>query len=161
MHASGGPATDAPLSTEDAVAMQKLQLNEAQWARILAENNSMPTMHHHAPSASGNASPHQQVAYLLSLEGDEPNPKWTWWETTLDALDVATRRAERREDNRFIPVARASIGAWCFHDVLARSGDDRMTKRYEETMEAVRRATPCLRTGETKEERLFLLGHRV
>ena len=82
-------------------------------------------------------------------------------ETTLDALDVATRRAERREDNRFVPVARASIGAWCFHDVLARSGDDRMTKRYEETMEAVRRATPCLRAGETKEERLFLLGHRV
>ena len=82
MHASGGPATDATLSTEDAVAMQKLQLNEAQWARILSESNSMPTVHQ--PSASGNASPppHQQVAYLLSLEGDEPNPKWSWWETT-------------------------------------------------------------------------------
>jgi hypothetical protein len=93
MHASGGPATDATLSTEDAVAMQKLQLNEAQWARILSENDSMPTMHHHAPSASGNASPHQQVAYVLSLEGDEPNPKWSWWETTLDALVQSSQPA--------------------------------------------------------------------
>lgn len=82
-------------------------------------------------------------------------------ETTLDALDVAMRRAENHEHNRFVAVARASIGAWCFHDVLSRSGDDGMTKRYRDAMDAVRRATPCLRTGETKEDRLFLLGHRA
>lgn len=96
MHASSGPATDASLSTEDAVAMQKLQLNEAQWARILSENDATPTTHHHhTPSASGNASPppQQQVAYVLSLEGDEPNSKWTWWETTLDALVQSSQPA--------------------------------------------------------------------
>ena len=88
MHASDEPPTDATLSAEDAAAMQKLQLNEAQWARILAENNAMSTIR--APFVSGDrgasSAPTQQVAYLLSLEGDAPSSKWTWYETALDAV---------------------------------------------------------------------------
>ena len=81
MRASGGPATDATLSTEDAVAMQKLRLSEAQWARVLAENDALPVVHTAEPATAA-----QQVAYMLALEGDEPNPKWTWYETALDAV---------------------------------------------------------------------------
>ena len=88
MRASDEPPTDATLSAEDAIAMQKLQLNEAQWARILAENNAMSTIR--APFVSGDrgasSAPTQQVAYLLSLEGDAPSAKWTWYETALDAV---------------------------------------------------------------------------
>jgi hypothetical protein len=89
MHASDAPPTDAAtLSAEDATAMQKLHLNEAQWARILTENNSMTSIH--APFASGrddaSPAPAQQVAYLLSLEGDKPNAGWMWYETVLDAV---------------------------------------------------------------------------
>ncbi len=89
MRASDEPPTDATLSAEDATAMQKLQLNEAQWARILAENNAMSTIR--APfvvssDRGASSAPTQQVAYLLSLEGDAPSPKWTWYETALDAV---------------------------------------------------------------------------
>jgi hypothetical protein len=88
MHASDAPPTDTTLSAEDAAAMQKLQLSEAQWARILTENDSMSSIHTPAPVAHSDtsSSPTQQVAYLLSLEGDKPNANWMWYETALDAV---------------------------------------------------------------------------
>ncbi len=80
-------------ASDDAIAMQKLRINEAQWARILLENDQMATVRTSTRSMSASAShtlPEresvQQVAYLLSLEGDEPHSKWTWWETALDTL---------------------------------------------------------------------------
>ena len=90
-------ADEAPtLSTEDALAMHKLQLNEAQWARVLSENHKLATISsdvglHHRRGAETSLSVEQkgsvqQVAYLLMLEGDEPNEKWKWWETALDAV---------------------------------------------------------------------------
>lgn len=89
-------ADEAPtLSTEDAVAMHKMQLNEAQWARVLSETHELVTvrsdvgLHHRRGTETSlkveQQGPVQQVAYLLLLEGDEPNEKWKWWETALDA----------------------------------------------------------------------------
>jgi len=88
MHASdGSAATDATtLSAEDAVAMQKLHLNEAQWARVLSENNAMTSVRAPPAQLASGAAPAQQVVYVLSLEGDEPSSKWAWWETALDAV---------------------------------------------------------------------------
>ena len=78
-------STDA-LSTEDAIAMQKLRLNEAQWARVIAENDLRPTAQFTPRSDATPSSSSLQVAYVLSLEGDEPNTKWSWYETMLDAV---------------------------------------------------------------------------
>jgi len=96
------PAETSTHASDDAIAMQKLRLNEAQWARILADNDQMTTVrtpyststglraHDRSNSAPFNAHSEeesvQQVAYLLSLEGDEPQLKWTWYEKVLDAL---------------------------------------------------------------------------
>jgi hypothetical protein len=89
-----GESVDAPThASDDAIAMQKLRLNEAQWARILLESDQMGAVRTSTRSmgASSDYTPPeqgsvQQVAYLLSLEGDEPHAKWTWWETALDTL---------------------------------------------------------------------------
>tara|TARA_X000000368_G_scaffold274916_1_gene218102 strand:- start:3913 stop:5076 length:1164 start_codon:yes stop_codon:yes gene_type:complete len=96
------PAETSTHTTDDAIAMQKLRLNEAQWARILADNGQMGAVrtpnalstglraHDRSDGAAlyglSERGSVQQVAYLLSLEGDEPHPKWTWYETALDAL---------------------------------------------------------------------------
>ena len=61
-------STDA-LSTEDAIAMQKLRLNEAQWARVIAENDLRPTAQFTPRSDATPSSSSLQVAYVLSLEG--------------------------------------------------------------------------------------------
>ena len=78
-------STDA-LSTEDAIAMQNLRLNEAQWARVMAENDLHPTAQFTPRSDATPSSSSLQTAYVLSLEGDEPNAKWSWYETMLDAV---------------------------------------------------------------------------
>lgn len=96
------PAETSTHASDDAIAMQKLRLNEAQWARILADNDQMTTVRTPYSTSTGlrahdrsNSAPFnthseegsvQQVAYLLSLEGDEPQLKWTWYEKVLDAL---------------------------------------------------------------------------
>jgi hypothetical protein len=94
-------------ATEDTLAMQKMRLNEAQWARILSENYQMDTLRqpesstsahvHRATSALTPSDLHavQQTAYVLSLEGDQPNPKWTWWETALDSMVQVLNRHPR------------------------------------------------------------------
>ena len=79
--------TDAYVS-DDVVAMQKLRLNEAQWARILSDNDQMSAVR--TSTGQSVALPEQrsvqQVAYLLSLEGDKPRSDWTFWEAALDTL---------------------------------------------------------------------------
>ena len=92
-------ATTNTTTAEDALAMQKMRLSEAQWARILSENYQMGTLRQsessttsaHAHRSTSALTPSdlnavQQTAYVLSLEGDQPNPKWTWWETALDSI---------------------------------------------------------------------------
>ena len=87
-------STGAPThASDDATAMQKLRLNEEQWARILSDTDQMEAVRTSTRATSASSSytlPErgsvQQVAYLLSLEGDEPHAKWTWWETALDTL---------------------------------------------------------------------------
>ncbi len=96
----------------DPGARANLRLNEAQWARILAQSGNMSavlkpqaTTEAKAGAATGSPvaeekgkpqTPHvptQQIAFLLALEGDRPNAKWSFWETALDALVQASQPA--------------------------------------------------------------------
>ena len=98
----------------DPGARANLRLDEAQWARILAQSGNMsavlkpqPTEARAgatavSPSAEETGKPHapqtphvptQQIAFLLALEGDRPNAKWSFWETALDALVQASQPA--------------------------------------------------------------------
>ena len=58
-----------------------VRLDDAQWARILALSGSAaPT------SAVARLPKSNEVVFLLALEGDAPNPKWSWAERLLDTI---------------------------------------------------------------------------
>jgi len=82
--------TDDAYASDDVAAMQKLRLNEEQWARILSDNDQMTAVRASTGQRVAHALPErrsvQQVAYLLSLEGDKPRSDWTFWESALDTL---------------------------------------------------------------------------
>ena len=62
----------------------ELRLDEAQWARILAQSGAPPPK---APMPQdGKSAQQQQALYLLVLEGDAPDANWKWWESALDAV---------------------------------------------------------------------------
>lgn len=64
-----------------------LQLDERMWAKILEQSGKEGVSA--ATAATGDSADAQgsnDVVYLLALEGDRPNPKWTFWERALDKM---------------------------------------------------------------------------
>lgn len=51
-----------------------MQLNEEQWAHLVSAHGG----HKRVPGSD-------EIVYVLLLEGNKPNPNWTWYETALDA----------------------------------------------------------------------------